>query len=158
VEFENGFLAAEVTKKSFVITDADIVTGRGKGIPRDVEPGGGGQELVGKLPVSEEVDQCLELRRVFRTNVGSLTDEVLGVLNAAHLAIHGLAAEAGIDDDRAHDKPGRLQQLMTAVGHVDHSLHRGDVRGVFLQIQKLAQPKMLRQLDIIEILFHGFWL
>ena len=129
----------------------------GEGIPRDVEPGGGGQELVGKLPVSEEVDQCLELRRVFRTNVGSLADQVLGVLNAAHLAIDGLAAEAGIDDDRAHNKPGGFQQLMATVGHVGHGLHRGDVRGVFLQIQKLAQPKMLRQLDVIEILFHGFW-
>ena len=79
------------------------MAGRGEGIPGDVEPGGGGQELVGKLPVSEEVDQCMELRRVFRTNVGSLADQVLGVLNAAHLAIDGLAAEAGIDDDRAHE-------------------------------------------------------
>ena len=109
MEFKNGFLTAEVTKKSFVITDANIVTGRGEGAPGDVEPGGGGQELVGKLPVSEEVDQCLELRRVFRTNVGSLADEVLGVLYTAHLAIHGLAAEAGIDDDRAHDKLGGFQ-------------------------------------------------
>ena len=67
----------------------------------DVEPGGGGQELVGKLPVSEEIDQCRELRRVFRTNVGSLADEVLGVLHTAHLVIDGLTAEARIDDDRA---------------------------------------------------------
>jgi hypothetical protein len=35
-EFENGFFAAEVTKKSFVITDADIVAGRGEWIPGNV--------------------------------------------------------------------------------------------------------------------------
>ena len=64
---ENGLL-----RISFVITDADEVAGRGEGIPRDVEPGGGGQQLVGVLPRSEEVHQYRELRWVFRSNVGSL--------------------------------------------------------------------------------------
>ena len=85
------------------------MAGLGEGVPGDVEPGGGGQELVCVFPVPEEVDQCLELRWVFRADVGSLANEVLGVPNAAHLAIDGLAAEAGIDDDRAHDKPGGFQ-------------------------------------------------
>ena len=93
-------------KISFVIPDADEVAGLGEGAPGDVEPGGGSQELVGVLPVSEEVHERWELRRIFRTDVGSLADEVLGVLNAAHLAIDGLAAEAGTDDNRAHDEPG----------------------------------------------------
>jgi len=51
----------------------------------------------------------MELRWVFRSDVGSLADEVLGVLHTAHLAIDGLAAEAGTDDDRAHNKPGGFQ-------------------------------------------------
>ena len=38
----------------------------------------------------EEVHQRLELHRVFRADVGSLTDKVLGVADTAHLAIHGL--------------------------------------------------------------------
>ena len=79
---------------SFVIPDADEVVGWGEGTPGDVKPGGGGQELVGVLPCSEEVNESHKLRWVFRADVGSLADEVLGVLNAAHLAIHSLAAEA----------------------------------------------------------------
>ena len=43
---------------------------------------------------------------------------------------------------------------MTAVSQIRHHLHRGDVLGVFLQIQKLAQKKVLRELDFIEIFFH----
>lgn len=92
----------------FVIPDADDVSGWGEGIPGDVKPGGGGEELVGVLPCSEEVNESRKLRWVFRMDVGSLADQVLGIPNAAHLAIHSLAAEARTDDDRAHDKPGGL--------------------------------------------------
>jgi hypothetical protein len=46
---------------SFVIPDADEVAGVGERAPGDVKPGGGGQELVGVLPVSEEIYQRLEL-------------------------------------------------------------------------------------------------
>jgi len=84
------------------------VSGWGEGAPGNMEPVGGGEELVGVLPVSKEVHQYRELRRVFRMDVGSLADQVLGIPNAAHLAIHSLAAEARTDDDRAHDKPGGL--------------------------------------------------
>lgn len=35
--------------KSFIVADADKVAGRTEGRPRDVEPSGAGQELVGKL-------------------------------------------------------------------------------------------------------------
>lgn len=73
-----------------------------------MEPVGGGEELVGVLPVSKEVHQYRELCRVFRMDVGSLADQVLGIPNAAHLAIHSFAAEARTDDDRAHDLAGGL--------------------------------------------------
>ena len=39
-----------------VITDADVVAGRAEGVPGDVEPGGGGQQLVGVVAGAEEVD------------------------------------------------------------------------------------------------------
>ena len=56
----------------FVVTDADIVAGQTEGLPRDVEPAGAGQELVGILTVAEERDQVLELSWIFGTDVGSL--------------------------------------------------------------------------------------
>ena len=62
---------------SFVIPDADEVAGVGEGAPGDVEPGGGGQELVGVLPAFEEPHESGELRWVIRADVGSLTDQVL---------------------------------------------------------------------------------
>ena len=44
---------------------------------------------------------------------------------------------------------------MTAIGQIRHDLHRGEVLGVFPQIQKLAQKKMRRESNFIDILFHG---
>ncbi|MEE3444695.1 MAG: D-Ala-D-Ala carboxypeptidase family metallohydrolase [Prevotella sp.] len=61
---------------SFVIPDADEVAGVGERAPGDVEPGGGGQELVGVLPCSEEVNESRKLRWFFRADVGSLADQV----------------------------------------------------------------------------------
>ena len=66
---------------------------RGEGGPGDVEPAGAGEELVGVLPVFEEVHEFCELRRIFRTDVGSLADQVLGVTNAPYSTIDRLATE-----------------------------------------------------------------
>ena len=130
-------------QKSSIVTDADIVAGLGERVPGDMQPVVARQQLVGVLPLLEEVHKRLELRRVFRADVGSLTDKVLGVADTAHLAIHGLATETRIDDDRPHYEPRRLQQLMTAISQICHDLHRGDVLGVFVQIQELPQKEML---------------
>ena len=131
-------------QKSSIVTDADVMAGLSERVPGDVQPGGGSQELVGVLPLPEELHERLELRRVLWTDVGSLADEVLGIADTAHLAIHGLTTETRVDDDRPHHEPRRLQQLMTAISQICHDLHRGDVLGVFVQIQELAQLKMRR--------------
>ena len=66
----------------------------GKGVPRDVEPGGAGEELVGEGVGLEEVDEALELSWILRTDIGSLTDEMLGVTNTTYPAIDSLISEA----------------------------------------------------------------
>lgn len=59
-----------------------------------MEPVGAGQELVGEGVSAEEVDQPLELGRILRTDISSLADEVLGIVDASDLSIDCLAAEA----------------------------------------------------------------
>ena len=118
------------------------MAGRGEGVPGDVEPAAAGEELVGELPGLEEIDQALELGRVFGTDVGGLAEEVLGVADTTDLAVHGLATEPGIDDDGADDDPGRLQELVTAIGHVHHILHRRDVLRVLAQMEELTQHEV----------------
>lgn len=86
------------------------MSGRGEGIPGDVQPARARQELVGVLPTFEEVNERLELRWVFRTDVGSLADQVLGVADTAHLAVHIFITETRIDDDGANDETRWLQQ------------------------------------------------
>ena len=88
----------------------------GEGVPGDVEPACAGQELVGVFPVLEELHKFGELRRIFRADIGSLTDEVLGVLHATNLAVYSLTTETRIDDDGPHDESRWFQQLMAAVG------------------------------------------
>lgn len=55
-----------------------------------MEPAVAGEELVGMLALFKEFHQSPELRRVFRMDVGSLADEVLGVADATDLAVDGL--------------------------------------------------------------------
>ena len=109
-----------------------------------MKPARASQKLVGVLPVSEELHKLRELRQIFRADIGGLTDEVLGVLHATHLAVHGLTTETRVDDDGAHEESCRFQQLMAAIGHVGHDLHRGDILREFTQVDKLAQFKMRR--------------
>ena len=91
-----------------VVIDPDEMARWGEGVPGDVEPAAAGEELVGELPGLEEIDQALELGRVFGTDVGGLAEEVLGVADTTDLAVHGVRTEPGIDDDGADDDPGRL--------------------------------------------------
>ena len=53
------------------------MAGRGEGVPRDVKPVGAGEQLVGEVVMTEEIDQALELGRILRADVGGLADEVL---------------------------------------------------------------------------------
>ena len=66
------------------------MAGSGKGVPGDMEPVGGCEELVGEGVRLEEVDKALELSRIFRTDIGSLTDQVLRIPDTAHFAIDSL--------------------------------------------------------------------
>ena len=145
------------------------MSGLGERIPGYVEPSFARQELVGVLPCLEEIHEGVKLCRILRSDVGSLADEMLGPCDTANLAIHGFAAEAGIDDDRTCDEPCRFQQLMAAVGKIHYSLNRWKVAWVFPEIKKFAQFKVRRQSNgiklarmverslvmVIEILLHG---
>ena len=44
---EGEILPSSFNSHESIVADADIVAGRAEGIPRDVEPGGGGEQLVG---------------------------------------------------------------------------------------------------------------
>ena len=61
----------------FVVTDADIMTGLGEGVPGDMEPAVTGEELVGEVVGFKEVDEALELNRIFGSDIGGLADKVL---------------------------------------------------------------------------------
>ena len=74
----------------FVVADPDIVAGLGEGVPGDVEPGGCSQELVGEVVTTEEVDEALELSRIYGADVSSLAEEMLGIANAPYPAIDSL--------------------------------------------------------------------
>ena len=109
-----------------------------------MEPAGAGEELVGVFPFLEEIHECRELCRIFRVDVGSLADEVLGAGDTTNFAIHGFRAEAGVDDYRACDKPCRFQQLMAAVGKIYYSLNRRKVAWMLPEIKELTQFEMRR--------------
>ena len=77
----------------FIVPDADVMAGCGVGVPGDVKPGGAREKLVGEGVGLEEVDQALELSRIFGADVSSLTDEMLGVAHTTDFAIDGLITE-----------------------------------------------------------------
>ena len=120
------------------------MAGRTEGSPGDVEPAGAGQELVGQGVMAEEIDQALELSRVARADVGSLAQEVLGVLDTAHKGVDARVAEAAVDDDgTAYGLAGRLQQQAAAIDHVGHLLRRRNVGRVLAGVAELCQREML---------------
>ena len=99
------------------------MAGRTEGSPGDVEPAVAGQELVGIFTIAEERDQAVELGGVLGADVGSLANEVLGVLDTANKGVDARVAEAAVDDDGTADSlAGRLQQQAAAIDHVGHVL------------------------------------
>ena len=80
-----------------------------EGIPGDVEPTCGGQQLVSQIVSLEEVHEALELAGVLGADVGSLAKEVLRVFDTADKGVDARVAEAGVDDDRANHLAGGLQ-------------------------------------------------
>lgn len=138
-----------------VVPKPNKVAGFGEGSPRDMEPAVAGQKLVGVFAGAEEVNQALELARVLRTDVGSLAEQVLRVADTTNLPVVGLVAVAAVDDDRANQLACGLQQILATILQVKHDLHRGQVVGVLLQVEKLREHKMLRQSNVIELCaFH----
>jgi hypothetical protein len=81
----------------------------GEGIPRDVEPAGSGQELVGIRTGAKEVDKALELARVFGADVGGLACEVLRATDSTDKGVDAGVAEAGVDEDGANHLAGGFQ-------------------------------------------------
>ena len=127
----------------------------GEGFPRYVEPAGASQQLVGVRAGAEDVDQALELSRVFGADVGSLAQYVLRVLDAADESVNARVAEATIDDDGANNAAGRLQQVLATVLQVKQNLHGRQVVGILLQIEEFRQLKVLRQSNVIDYcVFH----
>ena len=127
----------------------------GEGVPGNVEPAAGSQELVGVLAVAEEVDQTLELLRVLGADVGSLTQQVLRVADATDEGVDARVAVAGVDDDGTDHLSGGFQQHQAAVGHVRHVLHGGGVVGVLLHVDKLAKSEVRREQDVTDCGVHG---
>ena len=120
------------------------MAGLGEGVPRDVEPAGAGQELVGQGVGFQEVDQLLELFRVLGADVGSLANEVLRVPDTANESVDTRIAEAAGDDDgTAYGLAGRLQQQAAAIDHVGHLLRRRNVGRVPAGVAELCQREML---------------
>ena len=80
---------------------------------------------------------------------------MLGVLDASDESVDARVALATIDDDGANNAAGRLQQALAAVLQVKQDLHRGQVVGILLQVEKLREHKVLRESNVIEFcVFH----
>ena len=65
-----------------------------EGIPRDVEPAGGGKELVGIFASFEEGDEVLELGGILGADVDGLSEKVLGIGDATDEGIDARVAVA----------------------------------------------------------------
>lgn len=131
------------------------MSGLGEGVPGDVKPTCGGQQLVGQFVRLEKAHKIKELRGVLGANVGSLSKEVLRVLDATDKGVDARVAVAGIDDDGTDHLAGGLQEHQAAIGHVRHVLHGGNVVGILAEIKKLAQTEVGRQPRVIELcVFH----
>ena len=87
-----------------------------EGIPRDVEPAGAGQQLVGQFVRLEEVHEALELGGVLGADVGSLALQMLRVLDTTDQGVDARVTVAGIDDDGTDHLAGGLQEHQAAIG------------------------------------------
>ena len=81
-----------------------------EGVPRDVKPTCGGQELVSVRAGAKKVDKTLELLRVLGADVGSLALQVLRALNATDEGVDARVAVAGGDEDGTDKLAGGLQE------------------------------------------------
>ena len=122
----------------FIVPYSDIIPRLAEGIPGNVEPAGGGEQLVSQIVSLEEVHEALELAGVLGADVGSLAKEVLRVLDTVDQGVDARVAVARIDDDGTDHLAGGLQEHQTAIGHVRHVLHGGNVVGILAEIKKLA--------------------
>ena len=128
-----------------VVADADEVSGDVEGSPGDVKPAVAGEELVGQVVGLQEVDEVLELGRIFGADVGSTALKVLGASDTPNPPIDGLATETGIDDDgTTYGLSGGFQQLTTTVDHIGNLLYGRIVLGVFVHVEKFRQLKVRR--------------
>ena len=94
----------------FVIPYLDVVPRCAEGVPRDVKPTCGGQELVSVRAGAKKVDKTLELLRVLGADVGSLALQVLRALNATDEGVDARVAVAGGDEDGTDKLAGGLQE------------------------------------------------
>ena len=93
--------------------------------------------------VAEEVDQALELVRILRTDVGSLTELVLGITDTTNERVDARVAETGVDDDGASDGlAGWLQQVLTTIDQGGKLVDGGDVIRILVQTEELGQAKV----------------
>ncbi len=120
-----------------------------------MEPAIASEKLICILAGLQERHKPLELCRIFRTDIGSLTYEVLRVRYPTNLTIDGFISKTRIDDDWAHLCPCRLQKEMATISHIHHILHRWYVLWVFLQIKKFRQLEVKRESCIIDWCVHG---
>ena len=129
----------------FVIAYADIMPGSAEGVPRHVQPSVARQQLVGIGTGAQIVHEVLKLLRILRTDIGSLSCQMLRITDAPYPAVHCLAAEARVYDDRSHQEASRFQQHRAAIRQIYHLLHLRSVLRILLQVQKLIQTEMRRQ-------------
>ena len=61
----------------FVVAEPDIVARLDEGVPGDMEPAVAGEQLVGEGVGFKEVDEALELLRIFGADICGLADKVL---------------------------------------------------------------------------------
>ena len=80
-----------------------------EGIPLDVEPAVACQKLVGIRTGAKEVHQFRELPRVLGADVGSLTQQMLRVVDSTDQSVDASIAEAGVDEDGTDRLTGGLQ-------------------------------------------------
>ena len=81
------------TFTSTIVADTDEVARLREGVPRYVEPAPTREQLVGVGIRPEEAHELRKPGRVSRTDVGSLAQQVLRVIDPAHTAVHVRVAE-----------------------------------------------------------------
>ena len=155
-----------LSRFSAIIVDGDVVARHAEGLPREMEPAAAGEQLVGEGVAAQQGHQTLKLTRILGTQVGGLAQQVLAALDAPHLLVDLGCAESRVDDDGSHLLAHRFQYQLTAVGQRHHGLKAGQVVGVTVEGEHLAQREVGRQLNggqlfagrlecVVSVCFHG---